>query len=320
VTYSLAGRAALITGASQGLGLAIARAYIEAGASVLVCARDADRIDRVGHELAALAGPSQIVAAQHADVSSPEQVEQLVARALGLFPHLDILVNNAGICGPLGEVETTDWREWTRTIEINLYGSVLAVRAVLPHMKSRRYGKIIQISGGGATTPLPRVSAYAASKTAVVRFAESLALEVREHGIDVNSIAPGALNTRMMRTVIDAGPSAVGQAYHSRMSRIASEGGRRSKRPRRWRPFSPPPTATVSRDDSSARRGIRGPNCRRDALPWTAATSTRCGGLHRRTAANRGGRSEPGRGHHRVRSDRAKACRRAVGPAARRVR
>jgi 3-oxoacyl-[acyl-carrier protein] reductase len=225
VTYSLAGRAALITGASQGLGLAIARAYIEAGASVLVCARDADRIDRVGHELAALAGPSQIVAAQHADVSSPEQVEQLVARALGLFPHLDILVNNAGICGPLGEVETTDWREWTRTIEINLYGSVLAVRAVLPHMKSRRYGKIIQISGGGATTPLPRVSAYAASKTAVVRFAESLALEVREHGIDVNSIAPGALNTRMMRTVIDAGPAAVGQAYHSRMSRIASEGG-----------------------------------------------------------------------------------------------
>lgn len=225
MTYSLAGRAALITGASQGLGLAIARAYIEAGASVLVCARDADRIDRVGHELAALAGPSQIVAAQHADVSSPEQVEQLVARALGLFPHLDILVNNAGICGPLGEVETTDWREWTRTIEINLYGSVLAVRAVLPHMKSRRYGKIIQISGGGATTPLPRVSAYAASKTAVVRFAESLALEVREHGIDVNSIAPGALNTRMMRTVIDAGPAAVGQAYHSRMSRIASEGG-----------------------------------------------------------------------------------------------
>ena len=225
MNYSLAGRAAVITGASQGLGLAIARAYVEAGASVLVCARDAELIDRVGHDLAASARPSQIVAAQQADVSSPEQVEQVAARALSLFPHLDILVNNAGVCGPLGEVEGNDWREWTRTIEINLYGSVLAVRAVLPHMKSRRYGKIIQISGGGATTPLPRLSAYAASKASVVRFAESLALEVQEFGIDVNSIAPGALKTRMMRTVLDAGPSAVGHAYHGRMSRIASEGG-----------------------------------------------------------------------------------------------
>jgi len=225
VTYSLAGRAALITGASQGLGLAIARAYVDAGASVLVCARDAELIDRVGQELASVARPPQIVAAQHADVSSPEQVEQVAARALSLFPHLDILVNNAGVCGPVGEVDATDWREWTRTIEINLYGSVLAVRAVLPHMKSRRYGKIIQISGGGATTPLPRLSAYAASKAAVVRFAESLALEVREYGIDVNAIAPGALNTRMTRTVLDAGPAAAGHAYHSRMSRIASEGG-----------------------------------------------------------------------------------------------
>jgi NAD(P)-dependent dehydrogenase (short-subunit alcohol dehydrogenase family) len=225
VTYSLAGRSALITGASQGLGLAIARAYVAAGASVLVCARDGDLIDRVGQELASSAGPSQVVAAQQADVSSPDQVERMAARALGLFPHLDILVNNAGICGPLGEVEATDWREWVKTIEINLLGSVLAVRAVLPHMKSRRYGKIIQISGGGATTPLPWISAYAASKAAVVRFAESLALEVREHGIDVNAIAPGALNTRMMRAVLDAGPSAVGDAYFARMSRIASEGG-----------------------------------------------------------------------------------------------
>jgi NAD(P)-dependent dehydrogenase (short-subunit alcohol dehydrogenase family) len=225
VTYSLAGRSALITGASQGLGLAIARAYVAAGASVLVCARDGELIDRVGQELASSARPSQVVAAQQADVSSPDQVERMAARALGLFPHLDILVNNAGICGPLGEVEATDWREWVKTIEINLFGSVLAVRAVLPHMKSRHYGKIIQISGGGATTPLPWISAYAASKAAVVRFAESLALEVREDGIDVNAIAPGALNTRMMRTVLDAGPSAVGDAYFARMSRIASDGG-----------------------------------------------------------------------------------------------
>jgi len=81
------------------------------------------------------------------------------------------------------------------------------------------------LSGGGATNPLPRVSAYAASKAAIVRFAETLALEVREDGIDVNSIAPGALNTRMMRELLDAGPSLVGEAFFARMSKIADEGG-----------------------------------------------------------------------------------------------
>jgi 3-oxoacyl-[acyl-carrier protein] reductase len=98
-------------------------------------------------------------------------------------------------------------------------------RALLPHFKARRYGKIIQLSGGGATNPLPRLSAYAASKAAIVRFAESLALEVQADGIDVNAVAPGALNTRMMRELLDAGPSAVGDAMYERMTRIAESGG-----------------------------------------------------------------------------------------------
>ena len=91
-------------------------------------------------------------------------------------------------------------------MEINIYGSVLPCRAVLPHFKQQRYGKIVQLSGGGATNPLPRISAYAASKAAVVRFAETLALEVQDDGIDVNAIAPGALNTRMLDEVLAAGP------------------------------------------------------------------------------------------------------------------
>jgi 3-oxoacyl-[acyl-carrier protein] reductase len=98
-------------------------------------------------------------------------------------------------------------------------------RAVLPHFKGRHYGKIIQLSGGGATNPLPRLSAYAASKAAIVRFAESLALEVKADGIDVNSIAPGALNTRMMNQLLSAGPAVVGDAFFARMKRIAEEGG-----------------------------------------------------------------------------------------------
>jgi NAD(P)-dependent dehydrogenase (short-subunit alcohol dehydrogenase family) len=134
-------------------------------------------------------------------------------------------VNNAGIYGPIGPTEEVDWDSWVRAIEINLLGSVLLCRALLPHFKRQRYGKIVQLSGGGATNPLPRFTAYAASKAAVVRFAESLALDVREYGIDVNSIAPGPLNTRMMRELLDAGPQAAGEGFFERMKKIADEGG-----------------------------------------------------------------------------------------------
>jgi NAD(P)-dependent dehydrogenase (short-subunit alcohol dehydrogenase family) len=125
----------------------------------------------------------------------------------------------------MGPIESVDWNEWVRAIEINVFGSVLVCRAVLPHFKARRYGKIVQLSGGGATNPLPRISAYAASKAAIVRFAESLALEVKDDGIDVNAIAPGALNTRMMAQILAAGPEAVGPAFFERMKRTADEGG-----------------------------------------------------------------------------------------------
>jgi NAD(P)-dependent dehydrogenase (short-subunit alcohol dehydrogenase family) len=225
VTRPLSGRAALITGANQGLGLAIARAFVDAGASVFLCARDAALLEQARAELASRAGHGQRVLAQPADVSREEDVRALGEAALAAFPELQILVNNAGVYGPMGASEEVDWAEWARAVAINLNGSVLMCRAVLPHFKRRRYGKIIQLSGGGATNPLPRLSAYAASKAAIVRFAESLALEVQADGIDVNAVAPGALNTRMMRELLEAGPAAVGEQMYERMTRIAEGGG-----------------------------------------------------------------------------------------------
>ena len=112
--------------------------------------------------------------------------------------------------------------EWVRAVEINLFGSVLPARALVGHFTERGYGKIVQLSGGGATNPLPGLSAYAASKAAVVRFAETLAGELREHHVDVNAIAPGALNTRMLDEVLAAGPEAVGQAFLRARARAAA--------------------------------------------------------------------------------------------------
>jgi NAD(P)-dependent dehydrogenase (short-subunit alcohol dehydrogenase family) len=220
----LANRIAIVTGASQGLGLEIARAYLQAGARVMMCARDAALIDRRREELSGITGPD-CVAAMGADVSHESDVTRLVETTLATFGGVHVLVNNAGVYGPMGVIEDVDWDAWVRAIEINICGSVLPCRAVVPHFRRQRYGKIVQVSGGGATNPLPRISAYAASKAAVVRFAETLALEVRDDGIDVNAIAPGALNTRMLDEVLAAGPATVGQEFFDRMVKTKAQGG-----------------------------------------------------------------------------------------------
>lgn len=225
MTVSLAGRNAIITGANQGLGLAIARAYVMAGASVLLCARDAGLLEKARDEVAALAAPRQKVIAQVTDISKQSDIEKLAATAFRVFPQLHILVNNAGVYGPKGLIEDVDWEEWVKAVEINLYGSAMMCRAVLPHFKAQRYGKIVQLSGGGATNPLPHISAYATSKAAIIRFAETLAEEVRDDHIDVNAIAPGALNTRLLDEVLAAGADQVGKDFYERALKQKAQGG-----------------------------------------------------------------------------------------------
>ena len=225
MTGSLAGRPALITGASQGLGFAIARTFVRAGADVFLCAREAERLEQSRAALVAESGAGQRILAIQADVSVEADVARVARTALEAFPGLHVLVNNAGIYGPMGPIEEVSWASWVKAVEVNLLGSVLMCRAVIPHFKKQGRGKIIQISGGGATNPLPNISAYAASKAAIVRFAETLAEELRPHHIDVNAVAPGALNTRLLEEVLAAGPAGVGQGFYERSERQKADGG-----------------------------------------------------------------------------------------------
>jgi len=221
----LAGRSVIITGANQGLGRVIAESFVTSGADVLLMARDAEKLDRVRDELASGAGPGQGVHARTGDVSRPEDCAAAVDQCVSLFGGLTVLVNNAGVYGPMGRLEDVDWGEWEEAIRINLLGTALMCRAALRPMRARGYGKIVNLSGGGATGPLPRFSAYAASKAAVVRLTETLAEEAREDHIDVNAIAPGALNTRLLDQVLEAGPEKVGGAFHERAVKQRDEGG-----------------------------------------------------------------------------------------------
>jgi 3-oxoacyl-[acyl-carrier protein] reductase len=218
---ALEGRTALITGGARGLGLEIARAYLREGARIVICARSAAALAAAREELAA-AGE---VHAHAADVSMPEAAQELVAFAAEKLGGLDILVNNAGVYGPKGAIDEIVWAQWVRAIEINLMGSVLPARFALAHLRQSERGKVVQLSGGGATSPLPMLSAYAASKAAVVRFAETLAHEVADDGIDVNAIAPGALNTTMLDEVLEAGPEAVGDAFYAKAVEQRDNGG-----------------------------------------------------------------------------------------------
>lgn len=223
---ALRGKVAIITGANQGLGLAIAKKYLKAGISNLtICARNGVLLAGAKDELQGLASPGQTILAQTADVSKPADVRSLVEATAAATGQIDILVNNAGIYGPKGGVEDVDWQEWARAIEINLYGSVLMCAAVLPHFKAQGHGKIVQLSGGGATKPLPQLSAYAVSKAAIVRFVETLAEEVRKYHIDVNAFAPGALNTRMLDEILEAGPEKVGRAFYEHSLKQKEIGG-----------------------------------------------------------------------------------------------
>lgn len=192
----LDGQVAIVTGGGRGIGRAIALAMSEAGASVCVIARTQTEIDETVSLIEAQHGTGLSL---QADVTDAEALKEAVAATERAFGPVDVLVNNAGGGGPLGLSWEVDLEEWRRCIELNLIGPMLGARAVLPGMVSRGRGRIINVATGQAVRPVIYASAYGAAKTALLRLTESLAGEVREHGVSVFAISPGAVRTE--RTV-----------------------------------------------------------------------------------------------------------------------
>lgn len=221
----LQGRSAVITGASQGLGYEVAKHFVEAGANIMICARNVERLNEAHQSLKQYCHTKNQIMVEPANVASLHDMNRLMDRAIAQFGKIDILVANAGVYGTKGPIEEINWDEWSDAIDINLKGTVLQCRAILSHFKQQRYGKIIILSGGGATKPMPFLSAYAASKAGVVRFAETLAEEVKDYHIDVNTVAPGALNTRLLDEVLAAGPEKVGAAFYEQSVKQKQSGG-----------------------------------------------------------------------------------------------
>lgn len=186
----------MITGASRGLGSALARAFVGDGAGVVLCARGAADLERLAGELEGQGGGVEWAAA---DVRDAAAMAELVGRAERRLGGIDALVLNASVLGgrvPLGDQPLEEWRT---VLDVNVTGALVAVQAVLPGMRRRRRGSIISVSSGVGDRPREEWGAYAVSKWALEALTWNLALEERENGIRANVVDPGRMRTEMRR-------------------------------------------------------------------------------------------------------------------------
>ncbi len=190
--FGLSGQTAIVTGAATGIGEAIARRLAKAGATVAV----AD-INRDGAALIAASIGGKSLGVQ-VDVATPDSVEAAVAEVLKRTRKIDILVNNAGIAGKAAPIwEQTD-ADWQAIIAINLTGVFNFSRAVIPHMREHKYGRIVNIASIAGKEGNPNMSGYSATKAAVIGLTKSIAKEVATEGICINSVAPAVIHTRLI--------------------------------------------------------------------------------------------------------------------------
>lgn len=220
---SLEEKTIVITGGSMGIGLACARKCTEEGATVIIAARNADSLDSALTELNE--GSEGTHFSYQLDVSDNDQVVKFAEWCGEEFDGVDGVVNCAGIYGSIGKIQDLDIELFTKTVNINLMGTVYMCRAFVPILKGQGRKKIVNFSGGGAAAPFPRYSAYAVSKAAVVRLTENLAVELDEDGIDVNCIAPGFVATRLHQQTLEAGPGACSESFYETTRKKMEEGG-----------------------------------------------------------------------------------------------
>ncbi len=198
--FDLTGKVALITGASRGIGEAIARAYASAGAAVVLSSRKQEALDTVAEDIRRQGGEALAMAAH---VGHEEEVERLVAKAVATYGGVDILVNNAATNPHFGPLLSATESQWQKILDVNLLGYVRLTRACVPEMRSRGGGKIINMASVAGLRAQPGMGVYCVSKAGVIMLTQVLAVELAGDNIQVNALAPGFIKTRFSRAIWD---------------------------------------------------------------------------------------------------------------------
>lgn len=198
--FNLAGRSALITGGSKGIGFAIASGFARAGADLFLCSRGKERLDQAVTELRSIA-PDVKIEATIADMAKREEANRLAAEATARLGKVDILVNNAGwnIPQPIDEIKDEDW---DYCVELNLSSVMALTRAIVPGMKERGWGRVIHISSIMGLGSTPKRNVYSATKAALIGMCRATALDLGSYGITCNCIAPGPIATEMPMSIL----------------------------------------------------------------------------------------------------------------------
>ena len=198
--FDLTGKVALITGASRGIGEAIAKAYAAAGAKVVLSSRKQEGVDKIADQITAAGGSALAVAAHTGETTA---VQILVARTVEAFGGIDILVNNAATNPHFGPIMTAEESHWDKILDVNVKGYFRLAQACAPHMRQRGGGKIINMASVAGKMPQPGMGIYCVSKAAVLMLTEVLAAELAADNIQVNAIAPGFIKTAFSRAIWD---------------------------------------------------------------------------------------------------------------------
>ena len=189
--FDLSGQTAIVTGGAAGIGEAISRRLAAAGARVVIADRDANAA-------AATAKTVPESLAIEVDVADSSSVRRAVERALAETGRVDVLVNNAGIAGAAAPLSEQTEDDWNRVIAVNMTGVFLCTRAILPHMRDRQYGRIVNIASIAGKEGNPNMVAYSSTKAAVIGFTKSVAKEVATENICINAVAPAVVQTKIL--------------------------------------------------------------------------------------------------------------------------
>ncbi len=202
----------IITGASEGLGFEIAKRFIENNANLIICSSNYKKIKSAFYRLNKDLKYYQKIYFYKIDLSQEKEVYKFVKFTKNKFKKIDCLINNAAMLGPMGKLEDLDWKKFKKTIQVNFLSPALIIKLLLPIFKKQKKGKIIQIAGGGSSSPSILRNPYAASKAGIVRLVENISEELKllKLNVQINSVSPGVMNTKMFKKIIIKGKKILG--------------------------------------------------------------------------------------------------------------